>query len=217
MRRTRVNGGHLTALFWMAVSVLSVPCAAGELERLDFKKSDLPAGQLTGTAVDGMRWKDVLGENLLIVSQTGAIPSKKKDEEDRRDAELYAYHFIRKGGAWRLLWKVQDFERDCPFDLYAGLLPGSLALTDLDRDGTAETSFLYKLTCRSDVSPSVLKLIMHEGDKKLALRGNTVVPPESNDDNMKPDPAFASAPPEFEVYAVKRWTEFVVEKSFNQF
>ena len=70
-------------------------------------------------------------------------------------------------------WTLTDFERDCRFDLYAGFLPDGLTITDLDGDGLAESTLLYTLSCRSDVSPARLKLILHEGKAKYAIRGTT--------------------------------------------
>ncbi len=224
MKHTKVGRWRLGSL---VLTIAFVPrlADADDLQKLDFNKSKLPTKQMQGRPVDGIHWNDSLGENLLVVTQTGAMPSKKRgSDDDSRDAELYAYHFIKKGTSWNILWKIQDFEKNCSFDLHVGLLPRSLSLTDLDSDGTAETSFLYKLTCRSDVSPSKLKLIMHEGDKKFAIRGNTKLPPEmfggeshtaTQDNEMKLDPLFAAAPSEFKTYAIKRWEEFVVEKTFD--
>jgi hypothetical protein len=41
------------------------------------------------------------------------------------DAEVYGYNYVKKDGAVSLLWKITDFERECPLDLYAGFLKKS--------------------------------------------------------------------------------------------
>jgi len=86
----------------------------------------------------------------------------------------------------------------------------------LDGNGIAESTFLYKLGCRSDVSPNRLKLIMHEGKAKYALRGETMVPttdPEKKLGGQKAiDPAFRRAPKAFLDHALQQWNAFVEEK-----
>ncbi|HET6229686.1 MAG TPA: hypothetical protein VFE05_06350 [Longimicrobiaceae bacterium] len=104
----------------------------------------------------------------------------------------------------------------CDFDLTAGFEPGSLAVTDLDRDGVAETSFLYVLACRSDVSPAVLKLIMHEGAAKYAIRGTTRPKGAGAGGEMRPDAAFRTAPAAFLAFARHQWARFVPEDHFMQ-
>jgi hypothetical protein len=95
-------------------------------------------------------------------------------------------------------------------------LPNSLTITDLDGNGIAESTFLYKLGCRSDVSPDRLKLIMHEGKAKYALRGETLIP--TGDPNKKLggqkaiDPAFRRAPKVFLDHALLQWDALVEEK-----
>jgi len=94
---------------------------------------------------------------------------------------------------------VQDHVLDCQFDLTLEVKPASLSITDLDKDGTAETAFAYELSCGSDVSPNDLKVILHEGAQKYALRGRTKVhvgqddkgKPEYEGGDRQPDPALA--------------------------
>ena len=49
-------------------------------------------------------------------------------------------------------------------------IKNAAVVTDLDQDGIAETTVQYKLACRSDVSPALMKLVMHEGETKYAHR-----------------------------------------------
>jgi len=193
--------------------------AGGALKKLEFDKGKLPKGlSYQGKVVDGARWIDKNGENLLVLTQTGAFASKSASSSDGRDAWLYGYHFIVEKGKVRQLWKIQDFEKDCPFDLYVGFIKDSITVTDLDADGVAETAFLYKLTCRSDVSPSSMKLIMHEGQDKYALRGSmSMVKMGMQKDRMTPDPAYSKAPKKFLSFSIERWKKFREETTFDQF
>jgi hypothetical protein len=197
---------------------------AKEIKMLDFDKANLPKGLVyKGKIVAGARWLDGNGENILILTQTGAFESaiaKKQDdpdnaENDMRDAELFGYHYVAMKGEYQLLWKIYDFVKECPFDLDVGFLPNSLAVTDLDHDGIGESTFLYKLACRSDINPATLKLIMHEGKDKFAIRGSTKTADSGGEKVI--DPSYSKAPAIFKEFSLQRWEEFVEEKSFDQF
>lgn len=188
------------------------------LELLPFDPEALPPGaDVTGDVVDGARWRDANGENVVVLVETGEFPAAGVCEIDHpcRDAEVRAYHFARNGAAWKRLWLVTDFERTCAWDLTARFLKGSLSVTDLDHDGVGESTFLYTLTCTSDVSPSTLKLIMHEGGAKYAIRGTTDVSSmiggvsEYSGGERNIDPAFGRAHARQRSYALAQWERFV--------
>lgn len=106
---------------------------------------------------------------------------------------LYAYCYALKGDKWSLTWQMRDFTRECEFDLSGGFEPNSFAVTDLNKDGRAEVWLMYSMACRSDMSPSDLKVIMHEGTKKYAMRGSSRVRVNGTDHEggeYKFDPAF---------------------------
>lgn len=194
----------------------------GKISILSFDARYLPAEiRYQGKIVRGARWIDSNGENILLLTQTGIFPTKGKKYEEGElicyDAEVYAYNYVRKDGKVSLLWKITDFERDCPFDLYAGFLKEALFITDLDSNGVAESLFLYELSCRSDVSPARLKLIMHEGATKYAIRGTTKLPERLGGGEMNIDPAFKQATPAFRKFAVEKWNKNVAKDNFEQF
>lgn len=158
--------------------------------------AEVPAAQrLPGKLLEAWRWQDANGENLLVVYRA-AIPSRNERraqtdpafrkkladpktvtsaEDDGRGAQLLVRQYARKQGAYTELWRLQDGVSDCPVDLVLGPAPHSTTITDLDHNGQSETTVLYALGCRGDVSPDDLKLVMHEGAAKYALRGFTVV------------------------------------------
>lgn len=133
----------------------------------------LPPGKL----LEAWQWQDRNGENLLLITRRGPFEEKTTEYTDEESGvELFALQYVRPAsGRWQELWHMQDAIRNCPFDMWLGPLPGSTSITDLNADGETETTLVYQLTCRSDVSPDDLKLIMHAGRKKYALRGQTVV------------------------------------------
>jgi hypothetical protein len=196
--------------------------AQGKISILKFDARSLSAEiRYQGKIVDGARWTDSNGENILVLTQTDKFPTKGKKnsegEDPSFDAEVYAYNYVIKGGKTLLLWKITDFMRDCAFDLYAGFMKETLSITDLDSNGIAESSFLYKLSCRSDVSPDGLKLIMHEGATKYAIRGTTKLPPEYGGGEMNLDPAFKQANDALRNFAVEQWNKNVTRYNSENF
>ncbi len=189
-----------------------------------YGQSDLPTNSLsgvprgaavTGQFVAGREWTDRTGGNVLILTATGETKGRGGDA---RSVEIYAYHFVKTGNGFRLLWKMTDFVRDCEFDISAEFILDALAVTDLDDNGTAETWVMYKTACRSDVSPATLKLIMHEGEKKYAMRGRTLVKVSDTDTeggDMTPDAAFTAGPAVFLKYAERTWKQFRPEFGAN--
>jgi hypothetical protein len=166
-----------------AAPTAAAPKPAAWTGRVDsLTAAQLPAlPKLPGQLLQARRWTDANGENLLVVYRTAPAAERKTQYTDEEYyVELFARQYVRQpGGQYQEQWRLQDAVRNCPFDMWLGPLPGSTRVTDLDADGQTETTLVYKLTCRSDVSPSSLKLIMHEGKAKYALRGYTVVPVDS--------------------------------------
>jgi len=179
----------------------------------DFLKSLI----FDGKFVAGVQWQDKNGKNAVILSETDEKVKKGKGEyeDDWRSKELFGYHFIIKDGPAEELWKVQDFVKDCQFDITMEHMKKSLKVTDLDSNGIAETTFIYKLTCRSDVSPADMKLIMHEGKEKYAIRGEMEISLPNGEEyggKMNVDKSFNKAPDAFLKYAKKHWDQFKTER-----
>jgi hypothetical protein len=185
------------------------------IEMLVFDKRDLPRDiSYNGYIVSGKRWLDKKGENILILTTTNIRTKPDRyNEEILSTAELYGYHYVSRSGNFTLLWKIYDFIKDCMFDVTLEHIRNSLTITDLDHDGIAESTFLYKMACRSDVSPAGLKLMMHEDDIKYALRGEMCINIEGYKEggDYKIDKAFYNAPDEFLDYAKDQWREFSQE------
>jgi hypothetical protein len=195
-----------------AFSVPAPPAAPGAsgLELLSFDAGALPAGlPLQGRVVGGARWRDRDGEGLLVLTEVAPHVTKPgSDEVDPEySAELQGQQFVLRGASWEQVWRIQDFVKDCMFDTTCAHLPQSVVVTDLDGDGVAETSFQYRLSCRSDVSPAEQKLMMHEGAAKYALRGRAFIELEGFRDGGEytADPAFQGAPPAFLPEAERQW------------
>ena len=97
-------------------------------------------------------------------------------------------------------------------------MPKSISITDLDKNGIAESIFIYRMSCKGDVSADDMKLLMHEGETKYALRGtmNLFVNGENTQKGeMKVDDSFDKAPKVFLDYAKIQWTKYQTEKVGN--
>lgn len=230
----------------LSVAIRQAPAPTPKPELL--AAAQVPAAlKLPGKLLEAWRWRDANGENLLLISRTATRPEPKtKYMDEERYTELYARQYVSQGGAvYRELWRLYDANRYCWGDMELGPLPGATAITDLDHDGYTETMLLYKLSCRTDTSPANMKLVMHEGTAKYALRGqmtqlaNHASPAErarakarklccGDQVNPKADDAylqyeglyqnekdFADAPPAFLAFAREQWRKWRTKDSFE--
>lgn len=172
-----------------------------------------------GKIKTAVRWTDGLGQNIVIVTETGIYRSEKfKHENDGADAEIFAYHFVVKNDSTVKTWEVYDFIADCPVDIEASFIKNTFQATDLDSNGIAEIWLMYKTVCHGDVSPCDMKIIMHEGQQKFAMRGQNKVFAGTDDKGQKHyiggeykfDKAFADGPKAFLEFAQKLWSNNIM-------
>ena len=215
-------------------------------EVIDVKASMIAPNQVPralkfrGETYEAWRWTDKLGENILVLSTVNPYADNDpSDPEPAQTAELHSFLFVKKDTAYTLRRKLSDVERQCRFDLSTGFIKQSTTVTDLDKDGIAETTVMYKLACRSDVSPAKLKLVMQEDSAKYVLKGLTWLQVNPKDSfkvteqnvNLETMPKrddeydsliqsmgryenendFKSAPPSFLTHARQQWLKFVRE------
>lgn len=178
-------------------------------------KSELPEGiTFKGQLVNAVRWTDSIGDNIVVTSETGEYPDKMTDGEERTKADLFAVHYVVYSDSVRMLWKVTDHERDCPFDLSVRFIDNTFQVTDLDGDGTGEVWLMYKTACRSDVSPATMKIILYEGKQKYAVRGENKVKVSETEfygGDYTMDAAFEQGPKVFRDFAKRLWKTNILE------
>ncbi len=218
------------------------PPIQGKFEPVRGTATDIPPVlHLKGAMQELWKWKDARGENLFITTVVAPYDDSQKNEygEEGQTAELYAYQYVKTDTGYRQLWMLRETEKSCPFDITCAFAKDAVTVTDLDADHLAEVTILYKMACRSDVSPAVMKLIMHEGETKHSLKGLTWVqggPEEKfmvteNDaclekltgykgpetdlyktfGRYESEKEFSGAPIEFINHARQRWMMFVKE------
>lgn len=219
------------------------PATAVKIEPVKGTAADVPASmRLKGQVQEVWKWNDNLGENLLVLTKVEPYDDSQKNQygEEGQTAELHAFHYARKEGDYQQVWMMNDAEKACPFDITCQYINNAVTITDLDADGLAETKLQYLLSCRSDVSPATMKLVMHEGTTKYALRGltwygmgeaafevteknaclETLPGYKGTDDEYlktfgryESEKEFAGAPPEFLSHARYHWMRFVKEST----
>ncbi|OZI07644.1 hypothetical protein BWI93_13570 [Siphonobacter sp. BAB-5385] len=146
------------SLFLFILSVQQV--ALAQVQSKGIAPSALPAGLLyKGKPLQVLQFHDQTGDYVALTTET----TTREDE-----AHIAAYMFGANGSK---LWQLNDGIADCPLDRVAVFVPGSFKVTDLNKNGKAEVWVAYRIGCRGDVSPSELKIIMHEGTTKYAMRG----------------------------------------------
>ncbi len=159
-----------------------------------------------GQIKNAVQWTDSTGQHIVITTETGVTPSKSVPRY--RDAALYAFHYVETGDSLKLIWKMQDYIKECDVDVEVTYIKNSFAVTDLDKNGKAEIWLLYKLGCRGGVDPEDMKMMMYEGEKKYAIRGSTKIKFSETDfegGEYKLDEAFKKAPEAFQKYAKQLW------------
>lgn len=159
--------------------------------------------QASGRVVAVATWQESNGEHLLVQSIR-----EEAWKEDTRSAYLYGYHFLKTGNTYTQQWKIQDFVKECPVDITLEYLPDSPKVEDLDGDGQAETLLLYTLACKGDVSPDDMKLILHKGQTKYAIRGTRGLRIQgklAEKPDMRVDASLKNAPVALQKAAVNWW------------
>lgn len=166
-----------------------------------------------GFLVDAYTWKDMNGTNYFLRTISEAYQGEG-EKQYMMSQFLYAYHYYEDAeGNFVQSREIKDYVMDCEFDLNMSHELDAISLTDLDEDNYGEITFIYRLTCTSDVSPSSQKLMMLENGDKYALRGNTQVMGMGGEYEVGDE--FNKAPEGFLKHAEKLWSEHLTEYDFE--
>jgi hypothetical protein len=188
--------------------------AGSPVPLLDFKPGMVNNKLYKGKIIEGRRWKDKRGENIVILTETGL---RWKDVyEATRNAWLYAYHFVRTGDSTlKEVWTLNEVVYDCAFEVRCEFFEHSLTVTDLDSDGTAEVGFVYAYGCKGNHDPDNKKLVLTEGKDQYEITGSTLVIRNQERLGGKKEvaKAFEKAPDAFLEFANKQWDKFGTAKT----
>jgi len=109
-----------------------------------FDKNNTPLkDSVKAPIVDGATWTDADGTFTILLGQT-----ENKMINDQQNQRIYAYCFKKESEGWKRQWLVQDKIENCEVDATCEFFPGSLTVTDNDKNNIGEVTFLYKLSCK---------------------------------------------------------------------
>ena len=162
--------------------VMGLACTAAQAAPVEVKSAPADAAFFKSAAfppppamVDARQVTDAGGRHMLILTRT-AGPSREQPDPAREErVDLRATYYDETPSGWAEAWTIRDAV-DCPqLDLEGKFLPKGVTITDLDRNGVAEVTVAYSMFCGGGVDPAALKVILRQGDMKLALRGETEI------------------------------------------
>ncbi|MDY3343660.1 hypothetical protein PG326_00125 [Riemerella anatipestifer] len=179
----------------------------------------IPQGiSFEGKVREVARVEDLQGEHIILLTETGIVPSKKVVNADyEKDAKIFVYDYLydKNENKYKLNWKVQDFILNCEFDLSMDFVKDTFKITDLNNNGIAEIWTMYSMLCTSDISPDVMKIIMYEGKQKYALRGHATLMAGENkleEGDYQLDENLSKASKEIKEFALKMWRNNNIQK-----
>ncbi len=193
----------------LALLTVFVQSTFAQIKTFPIDKKKIPQSiRYSGHVVNAVEYMDVDGQHLMITTETGNVDVKDEYGTAQQKADVFAYNYIIKENQHALSWQMHDFTIECQVDTKANYIPNTFAVTDLNNDGKAEVWLMYVTSCRGDVSPSSMKIIMHEGNKKYAIRGESKVKvseKEFDGGRYTMDDSFKAAPDVFKQYAIQLW------------
>lgn len=195
-------------------------CAQGIPTLKNLPLTELPKGiSYKGEFLNCTMWTDKLGENYLITSQSPVHQEELPEGTPISSKELYAQHYIKEGERFSILWQLYDFLKDGYCGMFTVDYLCKPYINDFDRNGICETWLVYQLGCRSDYGtpPLIMKIIMHSGTQKYAIRGKRdVLYPQHYDcspsmGNFRIDDNYKALPESIRDFGMILWHKFQVE------
>lgn len=171
---TELKGYHWRKLFNKSKSTLKVK---------EIGLDDIPNYlDVRGIIVEALTWEDNLGQNILVLTNSGAYKFKdyyqdSKEYNIEAKQDLRAYLFVKASNkeVFSMHWKLYDFAENFGVDMSVGFVKNAVTVTDLDNNQIAEVSIPYRLIVRGGLDPGTFKIIMYEGHVKYAMRGRTAI------------------------------------------
>ena len=176
---------------------------------------DIPgdAGYI-GDLSEAYRYMDKTGENIVILTETEVTTTEDEDGNIVSYKAIYAYRFLKKNNKWEEAWRVLHYEDECINYPVAEFVKEAFAITDLDKNGVAETWLVFISSCHGDISPDKLFIRMDDGEAVYKMTGERRL--KFSDDyiiggSYAFDEKFTDSltPQAFKEYAVKLWEKQV--------
>ena len=179
-----------------------------------FSKNTIAQKYYKGKITEGKQWTDKTGENIVILTQNELHNTKPDANGVEGKTELYGYQFLKTDTGWKQVWRLYDQVEWCGLDVRSEFLKNSFTLTDLDKDGNAESSVAYALSCKGDISPDGLKFVLYEEGKKYIIRGSTTIVTNKQKQAGEKiiDKSFTDGPKAFLNFANTQWSKFSIQR-----
>lgn len=202
-------------IYGLLLSIILTHICFGQFRLKKLDKNAIPETiKYTGNIIQAARWTDSTGDHMVILTATGKVQRKNSPDDSYSDGALYAYHYLVSGDSITHTWRVYDYIKECPVDMFLNFVDNTFSVTDLNKDGKAEVWMMYKISCQGDVSPIPMKIVMYQDNKKFAVRGTARVKVSATEylgGEYSFDAALKKAPAEFRQYAKKLWKEHKTE------
>lgn len=154
----------------MCATLCCLPLSA-RAAKVDLVLHKIPAAKIPGKLrcrgklLDAVGWRDKNGANVVLFCRA------QKTGKRGSSAYIYVDHYVMAKSKARRLRRIRDRVENCELDIVLRFVPSALRVTDLDGDGIGEITFAYRMSCRGDVSPDGLKLLLLENGSKYIIRG----------------------------------------------
>jgi len=173
------------------------------------REDEVPAAcEVVDAYLDCHQWTDVNGKNYFLRSLGFPFESGQRgvSGEPAETQYIYAYHYRETSEGMSLVNEYRDSIVACEFDVIMTHVKDCFFVTDLDEDDMGEVTYMYRMTCTSDVSPSTQKLLIVEGNDIYLVNGTSLVFDEGGEYELGAE--FSGAPEGFEDHARGIWDDF---------
>lgn len=156
----------------------------------------------TGLDSDTLTWNDSRGTHLLLLERSEIFMDK---ENGFSSQTIQATHWLRNGKELYKTWSFIDEIKDCPVDLEIKFLAAP-QFSDLDNDEFFEIWFITQKSCKGDISPSNIQIIMFDpNDTKYIMNAQQklIFPDTTTDGGFYDLNNFDALPKTYQNYALE--------------
>ncbi|MBN4082070.1 hypothetical protein JYT21_00040 [bacterium AH-315-B15] len=161
--------------------------------------------------LDCHQWTDANGKNYFLRSLGFPVETELRgtDGSPTETQLIYAYHYRETSDGIELVNEYRDSVVQCEFDIIMDHVKACYFITDLDEDDMGEITFMYRMQCTTDISPSTQVLKIIEGNDVYTITGRSLVFEEGGEYELGPE--FDNAPEGFKEHAEGIWADFMDE------
>lgn len=204
----------------LLLPALTAACGAAKpvksigIDAAPFSEAD---SRIVGAIPDQViQFRDGSGRNLLALKRTESsqlLADSQTESLITLSARLYRR--VQPGESLQQVWEIKDWVSCVGLDVSADFIPEATAITDLNDDGRAEVTVAYRLFCGGGVDPKDLKVIMREGERKYAIRGQSTILVDGEapyGGQREKDTSLSFAPKVFVDHLEKTWQSVHIER-----